>query len=76
MMQTHDTIQIIRITKPIEVDFLFIDVNENNCETYILKHNDESISVKYVLKESRLEVHKDRIYEHAKEIWQKAQQQQ
>jgi hypothetical protein len=66
----------LRITKPIEVDFLFIDVNEENCETYILKHDDNSISVKYILKESRLEVEKDRVYEHAKEIWQKAQQQQ
>lgn len=73
----NDTILVaLRIRKPIEVDFLYIDVNEENCETYIVKYADESVSVKYILNESRLEVEKDRIYKEAKQIWQKAQQQQ
>jgi hypothetical protein len=75
-MKNDTILNSLRIRKPIEVDFLYIDVNEENCETYIVKYADESVSVKYILKESRLEVEKDRIYKEAKQIWQKAQQQQ
>jgi len=76
MKRSDVVIASLVIKKPIVVDDISIDVNEDLCETKVIKYSDETLCVSYFVYYTKEVVLKERITKNVKQIWQKAQQQQ
>jgi hypothetical protein len=75
-MEEQKEAQFLTITKPIILNDINILVNNDVCKTEIVKYLNGQLDVRYTVHSSGETIYKGRISEHAKEIWQKAQQQQ